>query len=91
VSTAWINSKLIFRHSPMDEIIGKLSRRFNVEIELRDKEIRDYKYSATFTTESIDEILYLLTKSAPIEYQIIDAEQDENRVYLKRKIIIRRR
>jgi ferric-dicitrate binding protein FerR (iron transport regulator) len=91
VTTAWKDGKLLFRHAPIAELTAKLSRRFNVDIELKGKELHNYEYSATFTTESIDEILHLLKQTAPINYKIIEAKQNQEGAYPKRKIIIYRK
>jgi ferric-dicitrate binding protein FerR (iron transport regulator) len=88
LKTAWKDGLIVFRRSRMDEIINRLSKHFNVDIELRGKELHSYEYSATFTTESIAEILRLLEKSAPIRCQIIEPEQNADFSFTKRKVII---
>ena len=72
---AWKDGKLIFRRTPMEEIAKQLSRHFNVNIQLQGKEIFDYTYSATFTTETLVEILSLLEKTAPIQCEITEPQQ----------------
>jgi ferric-dicitrate binding protein FerR (iron transport regulator) len=89
--TAWKEGKIIFRRASMDEIVKQLSRRFNVDIKLNDKELNDYEYSATFTVESINEILSLLEKSAPIQYKIIEPRQESDMSFSKRTVIIQRK
>ncbi|MDR2773293.1 MAG: DUF4974 domain-containing protein [Tannerella sp.] len=91
VETAWREGKLVFRRAGMAEIVRQLSRRFNVDIKLEDKDLYDYEYSATFTVESIHEILSLLEKSAPIHCSIIEPEQNLDFAYSKRTVIIRSR
>ncbi|MDR2918751.1 MAG: DUF4974 domain-containing protein [Tannerella sp.] len=88
VKTAWKDGKMIFRRAGMKEIIQRLSRRFNVNIYLENKELYDYTYSATFTTESLHEILNLLEKSAPLKCKIIEPEQSEDYSYSRRTVII---
>jgi ferric-dicitrate binding protein FerR (iron transport regulator) len=89
--TAWKDGKIIFRRVSLDEIAKQLSRRFNVDIKLKDKELSDYEYSATFTTESLDEILHLLEKSAPVQYKIIEPQQNVDLTFSKRSIIIQKK
>lgn len=88
--TSWINGKLIFRDDPMDEVVRKLNRWFNVEITIADPEIEKYVYTATFQDESIDQILELLTISAPIRYRVIQREM-ENDMFKAKKIILRKK
>jgi ferric-dicitrate binding protein FerR (iron transport regulator) len=87
-TTAWKDGKIVFRRAGMAEIAKKLARHFNVDIELQGKEISEYAYSATFTTESINEILQLLEKSAPIRCKIIEPNQNQDLTFSKRTVII---
>lgn len=85
VETAWKDGKLVFRRTPMEEIAKQLSRHFNVNIQLQGKEIFDYTYSATFTTETLAEILSLLEKTAPIRCEIIKPQQHSDLALHERK------
>lgn len=91
VETAWKDGKLVFRRTPMEEIAKQLSRHFNVNIQLQGKEIFDYTYSATFTTETLAEILSLLEKTAPIRCEIIEPQQQNDLAFTRKKVIIRKR
>lgn len=91
VETAWKDGKLVFRRTPMEEIAKQLSRHFNVNIQLQGKEIFDYTYSATFTTETLAEILSLLEKTAPIRCEIIEPQQQNDLAFTRKKVIIHKR
>jgi ferric-dicitrate binding protein FerR (iron transport regulator) len=88
--TSWIHGKLVFRDDPMDEVVLKLNRWFNVQIEVANPEISSYIYTATFQNETIDEILELLAISAPIRYQVIHAKK-EGEIFTSKRIILRKR
>lgn len=89
VKTGWIEGKMVFRRASMTEVVQRLSRHFNVDIRLEEKELYDYEYSATFTTETLNEILRLLQKTAPIKYREIESVQsDDDKSFSKRIIII---
>ncbi|MDR2148061.1 MAG: DUF4974 domain-containing protein [Tannerella sp.] len=88
VETAWKDGKMVFRRTPFSEVVEELSRHFNVDIELKDNELHNYSFSATFTTESIEEILRLFEKSSPIRWKMIEPKQLDNLEFSKRKIII---
>ncbi|MCD7972226.1 MAG: DUF4974 domain-containing protein [Candidatus Azobacteroides sp.] len=89
VETGWKDGKLVFRRSDMMNVVKRLSRHFNVNIQLEGKELYDYEYSATFTTETLPEILELLAKTAPITYEIIEREQSTDYSFPQKKIILR--
>jgi len=88
VKTGWKDGKMIFRRASMTEVVQRLSRHFNVDIRLEGKELYDYEYSATFTTETLNEILQLLEKTAPIKYSIIEPEQSGDYSFTKRIVKI---
>lgn len=89
--TSWIDGKLIFRDDQMTEVIRRLNRWYNVEIEISDQEIAQYIYTATFQNENIEQILEMLRKTSPIEYTINPTAKNEDGSFGKQKIIIRKR
>lgn len=86
--TAWKDGKMVFRRAKMPEIVRRLSQHFNVDIELQDKELYQYEYSATFTTESLTDILNLLMKSAPLKWHYIEPTKQADYTYTKRRVRI---
>lgn len=89
LSTSWKDGKIVFRRSGMEEVVERLSRKFNVQIILQGEELYDYEYSATFTNETLPEILHLLEQSTPIECQIIEPEQSKDYTFSQRTVIIK--
>ena len=88
VATSWKDGKMIFRRAGMQEVARRLSRNFNVDIRLDGDELHKYEYSATFTTETLAEILYLLGKTAPIDTKMIYPEQSDDYTFTKHTVII---
>jgi ferric-dicitrate binding protein FerR (iron transport regulator) len=91
VETAWKDGKLVFRREKFENLTEKLTRKFGVTIVLEDEKLKDYEYTATFTDESLEEILELLKMSAPITYTITKQQQLDNDTFTKRVITIRSR
>ena len=89
--TSWIGGKLVFRDDPMDEVVRKLDRWFNVQIEIADPDIGSYIYKATFQDETIEQILSLIKRTSPIEYSIIPGKELNDGSYEKDRIILRKR
>jgi transmembrane sensor len=87
---AWKDGELIFKDDQMDEVVRKLNRWFNVDIILRNPELKEYVYTATFRDETLPQILELLKISAPIKYRITARERLNDNSYSKRKIVITR-
>ena len=64
---SWIEGKLIFRDDPLGEIMTKLERWYNVEIEINDPEKKfiHLPFTMTIQYESLPQILEYLRRAAP--------------------------
>lgn len=89
VETAWKDGKMVFRREKLETITQKFSRKFGVIIQLEDDILKDYEYTATFTDETLEDILDLLKRSAPITYSISRQEQQENNTFSQRIVTIK--
>jgi ferric-dicitrate binding protein FerR (iron transport regulator) len=85
---AWKDGKLIFRNEPLEDVIKRIGYFYNVDIELKDEKLKEYRYRATFEEESLDEILHLLKISSPVDYREIKREPLPDGSFPRKKIII---
>ena len=87
LATAWKDGKTVYYRKTLGNIAQSLSQKFNVKIRFANDDLRHDKYTATFTTEGITEILDLLKMTAPIDYTITTTGtvDDPNRI---REILI---
>ncbi len=67
--TCWREGKYIFRDVPLGSILKTLERRYHVMIRLDDPDLSQFKYNATINGEPLEQILELMTFSAPIKYE----------------------
>ncbi len=86
--TSWKQGRLVIRNEPMSFVLERLERWYNVKIELKDKEIEDYLYRATFQDETIDEVLKYLKLTSPIEYRIKKRVANADETLVKKEIEI---
>lgn len=89
VETAWREGKMVFRRENLETIAQKLSRKFGVIIRLEGDTLKGYEYTATFTDETLEDILELLKRSAPITYSITRQEQRDNNTFTQRVVTIK--
>jgi transmembrane sensor len=68
--TSWKDNKLIFINTSLKELAVLLERRYGVEIEVINKEILDLHFDGTIKNESIIEIMEIMKKALPIDYNI---------------------
>jgi len=72
----------------MDEVVKKLSRWFNVDIQLKDSKLVDLTYTATFINETLPQVMELLSLVTPINYSISNREEMSEGTFTKRKVIL---
>ncbi len=87
---SWINGILIFRRNSLEDVTRTLSRRFNVDIVLHKGKgtYPDFNFRATFTTETITQILDYMKMAAPIRWSFADAEQQKDYSFTRQRIDI---
>lgn len=68
--TAWLQGELVFRNEPMSEVIKVLGRHFNVDFQIRDKEVLTSVITARFTDEQLPQVMEFLKFASDIDYEI---------------------
>jgi ferric-dicitrate binding protein FerR (iron transport regulator) len=85
---SWTEGKLVFRNDPIDEIAKRLERWYNIDVEVVGSSNEDLRLRATFINEGLEEVLDLLKRSLPIDYNIKNGELKPDEIYAKKKVII---
>ncbi|QGY45213.1 DUF4974 domain-containing protein [Maribellus comscasis] len=85
---SWKDGKLIFEDDNIENIVKRLSRWYDVDIEIIDPEIKDLTYTATFIDEPLFQILEMLAVVTPIKYEIPRRNKLPDGTYSKRIIKI---
>lgn len=85
---SWKAGKLIFNKEPMDEVAKKLSRWFNTDIQIKDPELYDLTYTATFINETLPQVMDLISRVSPVSYTISNRKEISPGTFTKRKIIL---
>lgn len=86
--TAWKDGKMVFRDMPLDEILKRLSRHFNVDIVLNNPKGKTLKYWATFRMETLPQILNYLSKSTAMKWKVEESVRLEDDTLTKAKYTI---
>lgn len=87
--SAWKDGLLVFRNEPLSEVLKRIGRWYNVEIVMMDPELLKLRYRATFQDEQIEEVIRLISLTAPIEYTFEHRNVDDTGTFKKRRILIR--
>lgn len=86
---AWKDGKLVFNKEPMADVVEKLSRWFNVDIQIKDAELLELTYTATFVEETLSQVLELMSMVSPVRYSITNRQIVSSGTFTKRKVILR--
>ena len=86
--TAWKEGQIVFFNDPIDVVVKRLEKWYNVKIYVDDKTLQDYSFTATFTDESLEQVLKLLSLSSPMNYKITPAKKQEDNSYSMREITL---
>lgn len=84
---AWKDGILIFDQTPFYEVVTKLGRWFNAEMHITDQSIVNYRFTGTFTSESLEQVMELLTLTTPIGYSNTRKEKNPDSNSYSKQII----
>lgn len=85
---SWKDGKLVFSKEPMGEVVNKLSRWFNVDIQIKDPELLELTYTATFVDETLPQVMELIAMVSPVSYSISNRQEISTGIFAKRKVIL---
>ncbi|MBO9618020.1 MAG: DUF4974 domain-containing protein [Niabella sp.] len=69
IETAWVDHFLAFDNTSLAEIKNVLERKYNTAIVIANNDVAQYRYTASFQNENIDEVLKALQLSYPFSYK----------------------
>jgi len=88
---AWRDGVLIFNETPFYEVVAKLGRWFNADIQITEQSIASYRFTGRFTSESLEQVMELLTLTTPISFTSNKREVLNDKTYTKQEIKIKRK
>lgn len=68
--TRWVSNQLVFENESFNSIAKQLENAFGVQIVLPHSSVRDFRFTAKFSDESIYEIFNLLQQTASFNFYI---------------------
>lgn len=75
---AWKDGKIIFNNTSLKEVLKTLEKRFNVSFIVRNKEQLAYRFTGTFVTQRLEQILMNFRISSNINWRFL-RESPSNR------------
>lgn len=88
--TAWMHGKLMFKETPLPEVLNRLSHFYNVRFMINDPEINKYTFTGTFENRQLSQVLDYLSISSRIKYQIKMPREDDSEEKKQTRVILTR-
>lgn len=66
---AWRDGRLVFRGTPLREVLFRLSTWYDVDIALGDSTLADRPFTASFQHETADQVLRVLSVALELQYE----------------------
>jgi transmembrane sensor len=70
VETSWKDKSWVIQGEELKDLLVKIGRRYNVTIDLKDKELERYKFSAIIENETLEQVFDVMGLTIPISYNI---------------------
>jgi ferric-dicitrate binding protein FerR (iron transport regulator) len=87
--TSWKDGYLVIENESLNEVAGRIERWYNVEFNIHNDVLKNYRFKATFRDEPIEEVLRLMAKTTPISYTIEDRITDSTGRLKQKKVNIK--
>lgn len=89
--TAWMDGKLIFKETPLPDVLKKIAHFYNVRFEVEDPIIKTYSFTGTFKDKQLSQILDYLKISSRIDYEIRYANEDDSKEVRNTVVVLRKK
>lgn len=70
IYTSWKDGRLVFKDTPLSEIMKRINRWYNVDMTANDKTIEQFNYTVDFENDSLPTVLKVLKEMTPIRFTI---------------------
>lgn len=85
---AWKNGLLMFKNDPIADIASKLGKWYNVDVEIVNEKAKNYTCTATFTDETLGQVLELMSLPTPVYFQLMPRKKAPDGSFVKQKVRI---
>lgn len=75
---AWKDGRLVFKETPLPEVLNRLANFYNVEFKMMNAELESYLFTGTFNNRQLPQVLDYLRISSQIDYSIKQMHTDDS-------------
>ena len=87
--TGWIRDRLIFRNQPLPQVLKTLAYNYNVEFEIKNPAIFAYRFTGTFQSRQLTQVLEYIKISSNVNYTISFPHSDDSSETGKTKVVLK--
>lgn len=77
--TAWKENKIIFDNIPLEDILHKVEKMYNVEFIIKDENLKRKKFTGCFNNQPLERVLEHFKRSSKIHWKYIQVEELKNK------------
>lgn len=85
---AWKDGRLVFKETPLPEVLGCLANFYNVDFKVMDPVINSYRFTGTFNNRQLPQVLDYLRISSRIDYSIKRMEIDDSLSEQREQVVL---
>lgn len=89
--TAWLEGKTVFENDPLDEVMDRLARKYNVDVDFNGDALAKYSFTATFENENFEQVIALIKLAIPINYSLEDSIKMNDNTFTRKRYVIKLR
>ena len=68
--TAWKDNKFMFNNEPLESLVIRLERWYDLDIDIENNDLLDLRFSGSFTNETAEQAIHALKLSSTFNYSI---------------------
>lgn len=89
--TAWTEGKLMFKNTPLTEVLRKLSYYYDTEFTVLDPQIETYRFTGVLDNRQLPQTLEYLKISSEIDYRIENVKTDDSLATRRTQVVLWKR
>ena len=82
VTTSWKDGKLIFRNTPVKDVLHSLSKRYNVTFKVKNPKVYQHSYTGTLDMQHLERIFEILSISSDMHFKYVSNPDASNRMQM---------
>jgi len=84
----WKDGLLVFKNDSIADIARKLEQWYGVDVKIKDDNVKEFTYTATFYDETLSQVLELMSLPSPVSYKLTPLKKLADGTFSRQNVII---